>query len=82
MKKLIGLFVALLMVSACTDDDRTLRVLREQGYTDIKVTGYAAFMCSDSDTFSTGFTAKTASGAPVRGAVCSGWLKGATVRLK
>ncbi|QXN67455.1 hypothetical protein [Stenotrophomonas phage BUCT608] len=56
-------------------------VLEANGYTDIELTGYAMFSCSDDDTFKTGFRAKSPAGQQVKGAVCSGWFKGATIRL-
>lgn len=74
--------IALLLLVGCTDAPNTERVLREQGYTAIKVTGYAAWMCSEKDTFATAFEAKSPVGMPVKGAVCSSWLKGNTIRLR
>ena len=83
MKRLILLILiaASILVSGCTKPDGTQRVLKQQGFTDIQITGYRPFMCSDRDTFCTGFTAKGPNGDRVSGAVCSGWLKGATVRF-
>lgn len=66
--------------AACTKPDETIRVLRDQGYTEIKITGYRPFM-SDEDTFSTGFEAKSPNGRKVTGAVTSGAFKGNTIRL-
>jgi hypothetical protein len=80
MKKiLIGL---VLLLGACSDAPTAERVLSQNGYRDIKITGYAVFYCGRDDTYSTGFTATSPSGVPVKGAVCSGWGKGATIRFE
>lgn len=68
-------------LSGCTADNEAQRVLSGQGYSDIKLTGYRVLTCSDDDTFHTGFTARSISGAKVSGTVCSGIIKGATIRL-
>ena len=71
-----------IMLAGCSDDKVTRRVLADNGYTDIQTTGYSWLSCdSKSDTFSTGFKAKSPNGREVKGAVCSGWLKGATIRF-
>jgi hypothetical protein len=66
---------------ACTDDENTVRTLKASGFTDIQTTGYAAFACSDSDTFHTGFRAKNPRGDVVEGVVCCGMMKACTVRF-
>jgi hypothetical protein len=65
----------------CTDDSSTRKTLQNAGYTDIQTTGYSMFSCSDSDTFSTGFTAKNPKGVRVSGVVCCGLLKSCTIRF-
>lgn len=79
MRTLI-LATVLLALAACTDNDTATRALQGAGYTDIQLTGYRVTGCSDSDDFATGFEAKGPTGVRVTGVVCSGWLKGATVR--
>lgn len=74
------LFIFVLVLVGCTNIDQTERVLVSQGYTDIQITGYRVFGCSEDDDFSTGFTAKM-NNKTVSGVVCSGILKGATTRL-
>ena len=72
-------------LTACTsesDFQKVKKQLENQGYTNIKNTGYDLFCCSDDDTFSTGFTAIDKDGKKVDGCVCSGILKGSTVRFK
>ena len=78
------IFVALLavLVSGCTSKDGAERALKGAGYTEIEIGGYAFFACDGkSDTFATSFTAKGPTGMRVSGAVCSGFLKGSTIRL-
>jgi hypothetical protein len=74
--------IAITAVSAaCTDGPGAERVLRQNGYTNVKLTGWSAFSCSEKDTFATGFEATSPSGQRVVGTVCSGWLKGYTIRF-
>lgn len=61
--------------------DQAMRVLSQAGYTQIEITGWRPLMAGKDDTFSTGFRAKSPSGAIVTGAVTSGPLSGSTVRL-
>lgn len=87
---IMGLTLAL---CGCTDNTSAQRVLSDQGYTDITFTGYRAFLCGDDYTFHTGFAANTnivildkdgkpsVIKHPVTGAVCSGWMKGNSLKL-
>ena len=74
-------FVILIANGGAIDPDNTRRVLSGQGYTEIEITGWRPWMKSESDTFSTGFRAKSPSGHIVTGAVTSGYFKGSTIRL-
>jgi hypothetical protein len=75
------LLIALALV-ACTDDINTIRTLEAHGFTNVTVTGWSAFECSDRDTFSTGFEATNVQGQRVNGTVCCGLMtKGCTVRF-
>lgn len=65
----------------CTDEVTTRRVLTEQGYTNIRITGYRYFGGGEDDVFNTGFTATSPKGHMVSGCVTRGLLKGSTVRL-
>lgn len=58
-----------------------MRALKDASYQNIQIHGHAWFVCKDSDTFATSFTATTYTGVQVEGAVCSGWLHGAVIRL-
>lgn len=79
MKKLLALAV---LLTACTDEPRSVRVLEEAGYTDIHLNGYAWGECSDSDTYHTEFRAKGPTGRNVEGAVCCGTFKSCTIRIR
>ena len=83
----VGLGIALLAAFpflapvALTKPERATRTLLAQGYTEVRTTGYAYFDCGKGDLFATAFEATSPSGQRVKGAVCSGLLKGNTVRL-
>lgn len=66
--------------TACSSPNDTNKALKAQGFTDIETHGRAFFSCSEDDTFATKFTATNPKGERVAGTVCSGWLKGATIR--
>jgi len=84
MKTLFAIILAGIVLTGCSDAPKTISVLSSQGYTDIYVmelTWRAAVACSEDDQFRTSFTATSPAGKPVSGTVCSGWLKGATIRF-
>lgn len=83
MKKLLSflLVTGVLLSSGCTKPVESERVLKQNGYKDVEITGYKMFSCSDKDTFSTGFKATSVNGSKVSGTVCSGLFKGNTIRL-
>jgi len=76
------LLIVFAFPNGCTKPDDTIRVLTQQGYTNIEITGWRPFMASEKDTFSTGFRATGPNGVEnVTGAVTAGWFKGYTIRL-
>ncbi len=79
MKKLIIIATAIIL-SACSDAPTATKALESAGYTEVNVTGFKFFGCSEDDTFHTGFIAKGVNGKQVTGVVCSGFLKGSTIR--
>ena len=81
MKKLGLLLAAALMLSACTSPEEATKTLSSQGFKNIETKGYSVFGCSQDDTFHTEFEATSPTGDKVSGVVCSGILKGATVRF-
>jgi hypothetical protein len=74
------LFVAVLM-NGCTDPEGTQRVLKQQGYSAVEITGWRPFAGDKQDWYSTGFKAVSPSGDLVTGVVTSGLFKGNTIRL-
>jgi hypothetical protein len=81
MKRLLLITLVAVLLTACSDAQGARKALEVQGFKDIQITGYRFFGCGQDDTFKTGFRAVGQNGAIVTGAVCQGWLKGATVRL-
>lgn len=81
MRAIAMLVMGALVLAGCTDPPTAERVLQQQNYRDIQITGYGWFGCSEDDTFATRFRARAPNGEMVTGVVCSGWLKGATVRI-
>ncbi|EOX5225690.1 hypothetical protein AB3H13_26790 [Escherichia coli] len=75
------LILAAFLASGCTDADEATKALVDSGYKDVQIKGYSFTGCSKDDAFHTEFLAKGATGNEVRGVVCSGWLKGSTIRL-
>ena len=72
----------LILIGGCTQPDGATRHLLDAGYTNVVITGYNWFACSEDDTSHTGFKATGPTGRQVSGTVCGGvFLKGATIRL-
>ncbi|MFW2037767.1 hypothetical protein ACG92Y_04455 [Acinetobacter ursingii] len=80
MIKLLTVIAFILCFKGCSSSNDATKALKANGFTDIQTHGRAFFACSEDDTFATKFTAKNTEGKSVTGAVCSGWLKGATIR--
>lgn len=79
MKKLI--FVMSLFLTACTDSENSVRVLQEQGFENIRITGFEFLACGRDDWYRTGFIAKKGD-REVAGVVCSGLIfKDSTIRF-
>ena len=80
MKKLIYLFVFILALSACTDEQGARKTLERNGYKVVEVGGYDLF--SDcKDPYQTKFKAIAPNGEAVTGTVTKGILKGSVIRL-
>lgn len=81
-RKILTLILfALISLVGCTDSESTRQILSQQGYTDIKIEGYAFTGCSEDDKVHTEFTARSPNGTYVQGVVCCGLLfKNCTVR--
>lgn len=81
--KNLALLLASLALCACTQPNNAQQLLEAQGYTDVQITGYRWFACSDDDTYRTGFTATSPAGKSIKGTVCAGlFFKGATIRFE
>jgi hypothetical protein len=60
-----------------------MRILEENGYTNIQITGYNWAACGQDDTYHTGFVATAPSGRQVTGTVCAGvFFKNSTIRFE
>ncbi len=70
-----------LTFNGCSRPKTAMRVLADQGYTHIEITGWRPFMKSQNDWYSTGFKATSPSGKTVTGAVTGGLFKGNTIRF-
>lgn len=87
MKKIKLLLVSFMLVvlTQCTsqnDFEKGKQQLENQGYTDVKNTGWNAFCCAEKDQFSTGFICRDKAGNEVSGCICSDVLKGITIRFE
>lgn len=74
---------AMLALGACTNAPDATRVLEENGYTNVQITGYNWLSCSKDDEVHTGFIAKSPNGRTITGTVCAGLLfKNSTIRFE
>lgn len=73
MKTILGFT---LLLGGCTDPDAAIRILQQQGYTNIETHGYGWFQCGKGDTFATTFTATNQNSVQINGTECKGFLKG------
>jgi len=80
--KLAAIAFLLLLLVGCTDENGARKALTDQGYTNIEFTGYDFWTCGDDYTFHTGFRAQSIAKKQVEGAVCSGWMKGYSIKTK
>lgn len=67
--------------TSTSDFQKAKQKLEQQGYTEVEKTGYDWFCCGEDDSFSTGFKAKDIEGNVVTGCICSGVMKGSTIRF-
>lgn len=84
IKTALSLLFLILLTTACSQPQQATAILEQQGYSDVKTYGwglFTLFQCSNDDVFKTPFSATSANGSIVNGVVCSGILKGSTVRF-
>jgi hypothetical protein len=79
--KIKYLALTLLLSSCYRDSNKSF--LEKQGFTDVKICGYAWFACGRDDAYHTCFEAKNIKGNSVKGAVCEGFIfKNKTIRFE
>jgi hypothetical protein len=79
--KLLIASVLALTLAGCTSPDRFQQVLVDAGYSNVRTGGYSWLGCGKGDIYATNFEAVGPTGRPVKGTVCSGFFKGATIRF-
>ena len=79
---IVLLFYLLITPATCTDEVGAKDALIKAGYHPIEVGGYGYFQGSEDDTYVTKFKAYSPDSSQiVTGVVCSGVMKGKTIRL-
>ena len=81
MKTLIAIVLCAILLSSCSGASTSEILLEEQGYTNVEITGFNLFACSEDDLYRYNFTATNSNGKQVKGVVCSAPLKGSTIRF-
>jgi hypothetical protein len=66
MKRLLIAVAFVLFIGGCTDSDNAQRILSQNGYTNISMTGYNFFSCSEGDFYNSGFRALSPDGKHTR----------------
>ena len=81
---IIIILLSCVLFTSCTNPKSAKKVLEQNGYSNVEITGYNFMACSKEDFYHTGFKAKNiASGVFVEGTVCEGfWFKNSTIRFK
>ena len=81
----IIMITSILILCSCTsnnDFEKGKKQLEQQGYTNVKDTGYKLLGCDEKDIYRQGFEAVDSKGDTIEGYFCSGIFKGVTVRIK
>ena len=81
MAVVFGAMILTGSLGGCSNPEKAVRILKQQGFTNVEITGWRPFMGDKGDYFSTGFKAKAVNGDTVTGAVTEGLFKGSTIRL-
>jgi hypothetical protein len=83
MRRYLIVLIVLFLLMGCTNNPDAIRILQENGYKEIQMTGYNFFSCSKDDFYHSGFMAKSPNGNSIKGTVCSGILfKNSTIRFE
>lgn len=64
------------------DPEGAKRVLEDQGYTHVNITGLRSFSCGNRELWRTGFKAMNQAGRVVRGTVCTTLFKSSNIRFE
>lgn len=72
MKKLVCILFFLCF--SCMDEENARKQLKQEGYTDIEITGYRPLYCFPQEKISTGFIAKDSKGIEHTGSVCCSFV--------
>ena len=68
--RIVFLLISILIISGCTNEEKTISLLESEGYQNIETTGFRLLGCIYEDDFNrTGFIAEK-DGKRVSGAVC------------
>jgi len=81
MKRLLILAAALSLAGCSTPPGTARESVEAMGLHDIQVGGIDLLGCGKDDFVGRNFTAKNSEGRTVKGVVCTGMFKGATVRF-
>jgi hypothetical protein len=82
MQRLAIIAIAAVALGGCEVRKSTaLQATHAMGFTQVELGGNSWFGCSDKEGWTRTFEATGANGTRVKGAVCKGLLKGATVRI-
>ncbi len=79
--KLLIASVLALTLAGCASPDHAQQVLVDAGYSNVRTGGYSWLGCGKGGIYATDFEAVGPTGMPVKGTVCSGFFKGATIRF-
>lgn len=87
-KSTISLIIVCVMIGLTAFNMRGLkdvegakRVLEDQGYTHVNITGLRSFKCGGKDLWRTGFKATNDAGRTVHGTVCTTLFKSSNIRF-
>lgn len=78
----VSILICIFVLCSCTDEEHTVKTLKQAGFHDIKTQGFDMWACGKGDNYATKFVAKNAEGQTARGTVCCGWLKNCTIRFE
>lgn len=87
-KMIVALFPLMMLGCGNVSNETAQRVLADEGYHDIQMTGYSHFGCGEDDAYKSSFTAKrwvlqgdgSRTERTVEGTLCCGHYKDCTVR--